>query len=381
MKTFQAFALLFVLSFVAACGGGSSAVTPPPADTNTPAAIVTQPASQTVAMGASATFTVVATGTTPLSYTWTMNGSAVGGNTATYSTGPTSSADNGATIEVSVSNAFSDPTSSPATLTVTANAAPPSGGAISFVQATGANFGVVGNTGAPYIPSYQIQFTTPVVAGHTVDVALWNQGPSAGASLNPGVTFTDDQGNIYKQISQAPPTPLNQPAVWIYESANVIGTPSTITITPASTMAGGAACTSSAVNCDANWSMAAIEFSGATGVVDSAVTQDGTLLQSANSFSFGPLITHSASELVLAAGQSDICNGGAPSLIGPGNSWQQAWVSQTQNGTTPAANGVGWCFEVEYQIAATPGSISPTFFVNDAAQTNPTYFGAAVATQ
>src|SRR5438045_2823958 len=49
--------------------------------------ITTQPASQTVTAGQMATFTVVATGTAPLSYQWRKRGTAISGATApTYTT-------------------------------------------------------------------------------------------------------------------------------------------------------------------------------------------------------------------------------------------------------------------------------------------------------
>src|SRR5205814_1075661 len=43
--------------------------------------ITTQPASQTVTAGQTAAFTVTATGTSPLSYQWQKNGTAIGGAT------------------------------------------------------------------------------------------------------------------------------------------------------------------------------------------------------------------------------------------------------------------------------------------------------------
>src|SRR4029077_7601084 len=69
----------------------------------------------------SATFSVVATGTAPLSYQWSRNGTAISGATsATYHTPATGNADNGAVFSVVVSNAAGSTTSGNATLTVTA---------------------------------------------------------------------------------------------------------------------------------------------------------------------------------------------------------------------------------------------------------------------
>ena len=70
---------------------------------------------------ATATFSVVATGTAPLGYQWSKNGAAIGGATgSSYTTPPTVSGDNGSTFAVTVSNAAGSQTSSSATLTVSA---------------------------------------------------------------------------------------------------------------------------------------------------------------------------------------------------------------------------------------------------------------------
>ena len=92
-----------------------------------PPAITTHPADQLVTVGQTATFTVVATGTAPLSYQWQKNGATIPGapNSASYTTPATTVADNGSTFRVIVSNGVNPPaTSNPATLTV--NPAPSS---------------------------------------------------------------------------------------------------------------------------------------------------------------------------------------------------------------------------------------------------------------
>ncbi len=67
--------------------------------------ITTQPANATVPAGQTATFAVVASGTAPLSYQWSKNGSAIGGATAaSYTTGATVAGDNEAKFKVTVTN-------------------------------------------------------------------------------------------------------------------------------------------------------------------------------------------------------------------------------------------------------------------------------------
>jgi len=81
--------------------------------------ITTQPSNQTVNAGQTATFSVAASGTTPLMYQWQKNNLDISGATsATYTTPPTLSGDNGATFRVMVTNAVNSVTSNPATLTV-----------------------------------------------------------------------------------------------------------------------------------------------------------------------------------------------------------------------------------------------------------------------
>src|SRR5205814_34594 len=82
---------------------------------------------QTVTTGQTATFTVVAAGTAPLSYQWRKSGTAISGATApTYTTPATTSADNGSQFTVVVSNTAGSVTSNAATLTVSAAAVAPS---------------------------------------------------------------------------------------------------------------------------------------------------------------------------------------------------------------------------------------------------------------
>ncbi|TKC86305.1 glycoside hydrolase family 2 [Trinickia terrae] len=90
--------------------------------------ITAQPAAVTVNQGGSATFTVAATGTAPLSYQWLENGTPVGATTTpTFTTASTTASDNGATFTVVVSNAAGSATSAGATLTVTPSAAASTG--------------------------------------------------------------------------------------------------------------------------------------------------------------------------------------------------------------------------------------------------------------
>jgi hypothetical protein len=81
--------------------------------------ITTQPANVSVALGSTATFTVVPGGPAPFSYQWSRDGAPISGATSSsFTTAPTTAADNGAVFVVTVTDAQSSVTSLPATLTV-----------------------------------------------------------------------------------------------------------------------------------------------------------------------------------------------------------------------------------------------------------------------
>jgi hypothetical protein len=115
----------FILT--ASCGGGSngaagSAQTPPPSSAP---AITIQPSDQTAASGQTVTFTVTATGATPLSFQWQKNASPItGATTQAYTTAVTTLGDSGSNFAVVVTNAGGSTTSRSAVLTVTSGAAP-----------------------------------------------------------------------------------------------------------------------------------------------------------------------------------------------------------------------------------------------------------------
>jgi uncharacterized repeat protein (TIGR02543 family) len=83
--------------------------------------ITAQPQSVSVHVGQTATFSVNATGSANLTYQWKKNGASIGGATsASYTTPATTTAYNGSTYTVVVTNALGNLTSASATLTVTA---------------------------------------------------------------------------------------------------------------------------------------------------------------------------------------------------------------------------------------------------------------------
>lgn len=98
--------------------------------------ISTQPQSQLVSVNYPATFSVVATGTTPYSYQWQRNGVAISGATASsYKIASTTLSDDGARFRVRVSNVYGSVLSDAATLSVTSDK-PPTAQILSPAQST-----------------------------------------------------------------------------------------------------------------------------------------------------------------------------------------------------------------------------------------------------
>jgi uncharacterized protein YjdB len=105
-----------VLLFVGGCAGTTSKSNSKGAAPS----ITAQPASATVTVGQTATFSVSAAGTSPLNYQWRKNAANIAGATSSnYTTPATTSGDNGAKFDVVVSNAGGSMTSNAAILTVT----------------------------------------------------------------------------------------------------------------------------------------------------------------------------------------------------------------------------------------------------------------------
>ena len=115
-SAFAAFAFMCIAG-LNACGGGGGSPPPPPPPPAAPT-ITTQPSGLTVNAGASATFTVVATGSP--GYQWQRDGKDISGATAaSYTLNPASPANNGDSYTVVATNAGGSVTSAAAALRVT----------------------------------------------------------------------------------------------------------------------------------------------------------------------------------------------------------------------------------------------------------------------
>jgi hypothetical protein len=103
--------------------------------------ITAQPIARTVTAGQTATFSVSASGTGPLTYQWRRNATnIVGATSAAYTTAATTIADSGAAFSVIVRNSVGSVTSASATLTVTGVTLPPVGTGLTGQYFDNSNF-------------------------------------------------------------------------------------------------------------------------------------------------------------------------------------------------------------------------------------------------
>jgi hypothetical protein len=185
-------------------GANSSTQTVPPS-------ITTQPASQTITSGNTATFSVAAAGTAPMSYQWRSNGSNISGaSSSSYTTATEATASSGSQFSVVVSNSAGNVTSSGAVLTV--NAAPvgalnSSSSSLSFGNVNVTNNESLGVT-LTNAGSSSISISNVSVAGAGFDPSGVSSGqiipgggtatlsvafdPAAGGTVNGNVTITSN---------------------------------------------------------------------------------------------------------------------------------------------------------------------------------------------
>ena len=223
----------------------SSAATLTVSAAATAPSITSQPASQTVVAGQTATFSVAASGTAPLSYQWSKNGAAIAGATlSSYTTPAETTSDNGALFAVSVSNSTGSTNSSAVTLTVNAatSSLSPSQTSLSFgsinlgankvLSVTLTNSGnsnvTISNvsiTGAGFAAS-GISTGQVVTPGQAANLSL-TFAPASAAGVTGSVTVTSNATNSPTTIALlGTGTQSNPPAVtlsWTGSATSVTG--------------------------------------------------------------------------------------------------------------------------------------------------------------
>jgi hypothetical protein len=183
--------------------------------------ISTQPANQTVTVGQTATFSVVAAGTAPLTYQWQKNNANISGAaSATYTTPATVSGDNGATFRMIVTNSAGSATSNAATLTVSVA---PVGPSISTQPANqtvtvgqAATFSVVAAGTAPL--TYQWQKNNANISGAT------------SATYATPATVSGDNGATFRVIVSNSVTSVTSNSATLTVNAVVVSTGTDVTM-------------------------------------------------------------------------------------------------------------------------------------------------------
>jgi ASPM-SPD-2-Hydin domain-containing protein/centrosomal CEP192-like protein/Ig-like domain-containing protein/immunoglobulin I-set domain protein len=180
--------------------------------------ITTQPANQTVTAGQTATFTVAAGGTAPLSYQWKKNGANITGATAaSYLTPATTTADSGSTFAVAVTNTAGTVTSAAATLTVSAAAvAPtittqPANQTVTAGQT--ATFTVVAGGTAPL--SYQWQKNGANITGATAASYTTPATTTADSASAFAVVVSNSAGTVTSSAATLTVNPAPAPAIQV----------------------------------------------------------------------------------------------------------------------------------------------------------------------
>ncbi len=184
---------------------------------NVPPSITTPPSSSTVLQGQPASFSVVAAGTAPLSYQWTLNSANIAGaTTSAYNIASAQSTDAG-TYAVIVTNVAGTVTSATATLTVNIPPSITTQPANQNVnQGLNATFSVVAAGTAPL--TYQWRLNTLTISGATA------------ASYTRTNCQTTDVGSYSCQVTNAYGSVISADGVL------TVNTPPTINTPPASTL-------------------------------------------------------------------------------------------------------------------------------------------------
>jgi hypothetical protein len=195
--------LLGLLGGAWGCAGGFEGAKPQPP------LIITQPANQTVTAGQTATFSVTATGTGPLTYQWFVNGVAISGATSSsYTTPPTTADQSGSVFTVTVTNPFGSVISNGATLTVQtippvagslvpSNATPPYNSSVMLIPTFSGGTAVIGSTG---VGSSDI--TASAVSGSSYPTPALTSGKTYT------LTVTSAQNTVVSATCVVTPTPV-----------------------------------------------------------------------------------------------------------------------------------------------------------------------------
>jgi hypothetical protein len=322
---------------------GSVTSTPATLTVNSTPLITTPPANQTVPVGQTATFSVVASGTGPLTYQWYKGGTAIGGATSTtYTTPATVSGDSGSLFTVTVTNTAGSVTSPSATLTVTTApviTTPPASQTVSVGQT--ATFNVVASGTGPL--TYQWYKGGTAIGGAT------------STTYTTPATVSGDTGSIFTvTVTNSAGTVTSPPATLTVTAAPIITTP------PASqTVSVGQTATFSVVASGTGpltyqWYKGGTAIGGAT---STTYTTPATVIGDSGSL-FTVTVTNTAGSVTSAPATLTVTT--APTIITPPAS-QTVTAGQTASFSVTAAGNGPLTYQWYKNGAAIGGATSTTY--------------------
>jgi len=243
-----------------------------------------------VTAGQTATFTVVAAGTAPLSYQWQKNGVNIAGATSgSYTTPATTTSDSGSTFDVVVSNTAGTVTSAAATLTV--NPAP---------------------TPAIQVSSTSISFGNEVVGSDSSQVLIITNTGTATLTITQvtetGSAFSDSGFSLPLNVSAGQQTTITvafQPTATGATSGNI----SIVSNAPSSPTSVGLTGTGIAATLTLGISPASLSFGNVTTGTSSA-SQNVTITNTGNS-------SVTISQITLSGSGYSMTGGSAPVTLSP----------------------------------------------------------------
>ena len=170
--------------------------------------ITTQPQSQTVELSSNVTFTVAATGVSPLSYQWYFGTNALSGATGTNLTRTQVGFAQAGSYSVRVTNTYGTATGEPVTLTVVDTTAP-------SISACASNRALAADSGGQAVLP---DLTGQVAATDASGAVTVTQNPPPGTTLGQGVTnitFTARDSSSNASVCVATVTVLQPPDMTI----------------------------------------------------------------------------------------------------------------------------------------------------------------------
>lgn len=182
-------------------------------------AITSEPSSETVSVGQTATFSVANSGAAPFSYEWSKNGAAISGATsASYTTPAAAASDNGEQFTVVVSNSAGTVTSSAAILIVSSGQLTASATALNYgnvaVGASSSQSVKFTNTGSASVSISNVSVTGAGISSAGVSsgliIAAGNSAvlnvtfaPSASGTLSGSIAVTSNASDATVTVALA----------------------------------------------------------------------------------------------------------------------------------------------------------------------------------